>query len=68
MTMKTDVDKIRALMRKNSTTQKELAQYLGCSERAMSFYLTEKWELKISQLGRIAEYYKVQIDELIVSA
>lgn len=56
---------LRALMEKNGTTQKELADFVGVRPQTLSLYCTGETQPNVDKLLKIAEYYKVTTDFLI---
>lgn len=56
---------LRALMEKNGTTQKELADFVGVRPQTLSLYCTGETQPNVDKLLKIAEYYKVTTDYLI---
>ena len=56
---------LRALMEKNATTQKELADYVGVRPQTLSLYCSGETQPNVDKLLKIAEYYKVTTDFLI---
>ena len=51
--------------RKSKTTQKEMAIYLGISERAYQHYEAGTRSPKIDVAGKIADYLDVSVDYLL---
>lgn len=56
---------LRALMEKNGTTQKELADFVGVRPQTLSLYCTGETQPNVDKLLKVAEYYKVTTDYLI---
>lgn len=59
---------LRALMDKNGTTQKELADFVGVRPQTLSLYCTGETQPNVDKLLKIAEYFKVTTDYLITGA
>ena len=58
-------ERIRDLREDNDLTQKDLAEYLNCSQVSYSYYEIGKRDLPISALIRLAEYYNCSTDYLL---
>lgn len=56
---------LRALMEKNGTTQKELADFVGVRPQTLSLYCTGETQPNVDKLLKIAEFYEVTTDYLI---
>lgn len=57
--------RLKALRQSRSITQKEIAVYLGLSERSYQRYEAGEREPNIAGLNRLADYFKVTVDYLI---
>lgn len=53
------INRIHELMATHADTIKTLAELLGCDRNTMSSYLSGKQLLKVEQLVKIAERYKI---------
>ena len=58
-------DRIRDLREDMDKSQKEVADYLNCSQVAYSYYEIGKRDIPTATLIRLAEYYKCNIDYLL---
>ena len=58
-------DNIRALRKKNGLLQKDLAHQLNITRQALSNYEVGKRIPDIFELIRMAEIFKVSVDEII---
>jgi len=56
-----NINKIIDLQKRNRITQKELATFIGMSKTNLNNFLTEKQELKVVTLEKIAAYFKVPV-------
>lgn len=59
--------KLRELRCKNNLKQIDIAQILGVSQSTYSDYETEKRALKLDNLVKLSNIFKVSIDELVES-
>ena len=57
--------KIRDLREDHDLKQRELAEYLNCSQRAYSNYDLGQRDIPTDVLIRLANYYQVSIDYLL---
>ena len=58
-------ERIRDLREDNDLKQKDLAEYLNCSQVSYSYYEIGRRDLPISALIRLAEYYNCSTDYLL---
>ena len=58
-------ERIRDLREDNDLKQKDLAEYLNCSQVSYSYYEIGRRDLPISTLIRLAEYYNCSTDYLL---
>jgi len=58
-------DRIRDLREDMDKSQKEVADYLNCSQVAYSYYEIGKRDIPTATLIRLADYYKCSIDYLL---
>ncbi len=56
--------RIKGLREKNKLSQKEVANYLGISQRAYSYYETSR-DIPVYLLIKLANFYEVNIESLI---
>lgn len=56
---------IKKLREKNNLTQTDLAQRLGVSRQAISMWEADKRELKASMVKKIAQVFRVSVDEIL---
>lgn len=56
---------LRMLMRKNGTTQKQLAEFVGIRPQSLALYCSEETTPNGEKLLKIAEYYGVTVDYLL---
>ncbi|UOF90845.1 helix-turn-helix domain-containing protein [Fodinisporobacter ferrooxydans] len=57
--------RLRELRRNTGVSQKELANHIGVTERALRFYETGDREPTIDQLIALAQYFQVSLDYLV---
>ena len=57
--------RIRELREDNDYKQKELADFLGCSQVCYSHYENGKREPSLDMLNKLSKYFNVSIDYLI---
>lgn len=57
--------KIRDLREDHDLRQRELAEYLNCSQRVYSNYELGQRDIPTDVLIRLADFYKVSIDYLL---
>ncbi len=57
--------KIRELREDNDLNQKDIAEYLHCSQVAYSRYETGKRDIPTDVLIALADYYKTSVDYLL---
>ena len=57
--------RIRDLREDNDLKQRELAEYLSCSQRVYSNYELGQRDIPTDILIKLADYYKVSIDYLL---
>lgn len=60
-----NIERIRHLREDNDITQKDMANYLNCSQVSYSYYEIGKREIPISMLIKLAEYYQCSVDYLL---
>lgn len=58
-------DRLKELRKSNGKTQKELAEYLGISERGYQNYEMGKREPNLEILSKLADYFNVSTDYLL---
>lgn len=58
-------ERLKELRQDNQKTQKELADYLGVTERSYQRYEAGDREPDIKGLNKLANYYKVTVDYLL---
>ncbi len=58
-------EKIKQLRRAKNQTQKELAKKIGVSQSAIAYFESNKTELSLSQLRRIAVAFEVPLQEIL---
>ena len=58
-------DRIRDLREDMDKSQKDVAEYLNCSQVAYSYYEIGKRDIPTATLIRLADYYKCSIDYLL---
>lgn len=63
--MQVNIAKIKGLMAEHGDTQKDLAAVLGCCVTSVGNYLTGKSQMKIDDIGNIAQHYQVDAFELL---
>lgn len=56
--------RLRALLKENHKTQKELAQYLNVTDNTVSYYCSGSRKPNIEQLKKIAVFFNTTIDFL----
>ena len=57
--------RLKELRAEKEATQKEVAEFIGCSPLVYSRYEREEREPDIDTLCRLADYFKVSIDYLV---
>lgn len=57
--------RIRQLREKNKLSQKNLAEYLGCTQQNYSRYETGELELSLGVLERLAFFYETSTDYIL---
>ncbi len=57
--------KIRDLREDHDLKQREIAQYLNCSQRAYSNYELGQRDIPTDVLIKLSEYYNVSVDYLL---
>ena len=57
--------RLKKLRAEKEATQKEVAEFIGCSPLVYSRYEREEREPDIDTLCRLADYFKVSIDYLV---
>lgn len=55
---------LKHLMEINNISQKELALYLGTTERSLRYYISGKQDPRLSIVLHIANYFNVSLDTL----
>ncbi|WP_297582687.1 helix-turn-helix transcriptional regulator [uncultured Lactobacillus sp.] len=58
-------NRLKELRKENRLTQKELAQQLGCSQQAITWYETEKRQPRIETWQKLADFFKVPTEYLM---
>lgn len=58
-------DRLKELRKSNGKTQKDLAEYLGNSERGYQNYEIGKREPRLEILSKLADYFNVSTDYLL---
>lgn len=58
-------NRLKELRKENRLTQKELAQQLGCSRQAITWYETEKRQPRIETWQKIADFFHVPTEYLM---
>lgn len=58
-------NRLKELRKENRLTQKELAQQLGCSQQAITWYETEKRQPRIETWQKIADFFHVPTEYLM---
>lgn len=58
-------ERLKELRQDNQKTQKELADFLGITERSYQRYEAGDREPDIRGLNKLADYYKVTVDYLL---
>ena len=59
------LDRLRALREDHDLTQKEMAQYLYCSQQTYSRYELGKSALPIEVLVQLADYFQMSVDSIL---
>jgi len=59
------MNRIKELRLKHQITQRELADYLNLTPKAISFYELEQRDIPIDTLKKIAQYFHVSTDYLL---
>lgn len=59
------ITKIKQEIRENKITQKDFAKLLGITETSMSRYLNGQRGLSLLMAIKLADYFKISLDELI---
>ena len=59
------MNNLKLFRKKYGKTQKEIADYLGIVQQAYGHYETGRRQIPSDNLARLADYYKVSIDDLI---
>ena len=57
-------EKLKALRKSFGKTQTDIAQYLGTAQSVYARYENNKLELPYSFLIKLADYYRVSLDDL----
>ena len=57
--------RLKELRTEKGATQKEVAEFIGCSPLVYSRYEREEREPDIDTLCRLADYFKVSLDYLV---
>lgn len=60
-------EKLKELRKKNNKTQEEVGKYLHVSYTTYGDYERDKTEPDISTIKKIAEYFNVSVDELLMA-
>lgn len=59
------MNNLKLFRKKNGKTQKEIADYLGIVQQAYGHYETGRRQIPYDNLAKLADYYKVSIDDLM---
>ncbi len=60
-------DRLRRLRQSKNMTQEQVAEYLGLSRSAYTYYETGKTEPSIQIIIALSELYKISTDEILLS-
>ncbi len=58
-------ENLKQLMKDNTLTQKALSEKIGVAQSAISAWLSDKKEPSITSLWLLADFFNVNIDELV---
>lgn len=59
-------EKLIILMKERNVTNKKLADIIGVSEKQLGYKIKGKSDFKSSEMFKIADYFKVNIDDIFL--